>query len=142
IRKRDKNKGLRSQYACGFSVPNAAFYHPFTRSLCGNLRAFIAMITNLSDFQKFAIGFDPRDKKKVFEYWDEIFSNQRWTEGRFTRLFEEKWSAWNGVQAVATSSWAGAAMACMEYFGLAGKTVLCPTNTFMATPLAAMKSKA
>ena len=100
------------------------------------------MISDLADFQKFAIGFDPRDKKKVFEYWDEIFSNQRWTEGRFTRLFEEKWSAWNGVQAVATSSWAGAAMACMEYFGLAGKTVLCPTNTFMATPLAAMKSKA
>src|SRR2546428_9118625 len=100
------------------------------------------MISDLADFQKFAIGFDPRDKKKVFEYWDEIFSNQRWTEGRFTRVFEEKWSAWNGVQAVATSSWAGAAMACMEYFGLARKTVLCPTNTFMATPLAAMKSKA
>src|SRR2546427_12646325 len=100
------------------------------------------MITNLADFQNFAIGFDPRDKKRVFEYWDEIFSNQRWTEGRFTRLFEEKWSAWNGVQAVATSSWAGAAMACMEYFGLAGKTILCPTNTFMATPLAAMKSNA
>src|SRR5436309_10210201 len=100
------------------------------------------MISDLADFQKFAIGFDPRDKKKVFEYWDEIFSNQRWTEGRFTRLFEDKWSAWNGVQAVATSSWAGAAMACMEYFGLAGKTVLCPTNTFMATPLAAMKSNA
>src|SRR5438046_6554899 len=100
------------------------------------------MISDLADFQKFAIGFDPRDKKKVFEYWDEIFSNQRWTEGRFTRLFEEKLSAWNGVQSVATSSWAGAAMACMEYFGLAGKTVLCPTNTFMATPLAAMKSNA
>jgi perosamine synthetase len=100
------------------------------------------MITDLADFQKFAIGFDPRDKKKVFEYWDEIFSNQRWTEGKFTKLFEEKWAAWNGVEAVATSSWTGAAMACMEYFGLGGRTVLCPTNTFMATPLAAIKSNA
>src|SRR5437773_10060974 len=100
------------------------------------------MITDLADFQKFAIGFDPRDKKKVFEYWDEIFSNQRWTEGKFTKLFEEKWAAWNGVEAVATSSWTGAAMACMEYFGLGGRTVLCPTNTFMMTPLAAIKSNA
>src|SRR5207245_11760245 len=62
--------------------------------------------------------------------------------GEVTRSLEQKWSAWKGVQAVATSSWAGAAMAWMEYFGLARKTVLCPTNTFMATPLAAMKSKA
>ncbi len=97
------------------------------------------MITDLTHFQKFAISFDPRDKARVFQYWDEIFSNQKWTEGKFTALFEEKWAEWNGLPAVATSSWTGAAMACMEYFGLAGKKVLCPTNTFMATPLSVMK---
>ena len=48
----------------------------------------------------------------------------------------------NSVPAVATSSWTGAAMACMEYFGLAGKNVVCPTNTFMATPLSVVKSNA
>lgn len=92
------------------------------------------------DFQAFKIGFDLRDKKLVYEYWDEIFSTQKWSEGRFTQLFEEKWAKWNGVQAVATSSWAGGAMACMEYFNLKGKKVLCPTNTFMATPLSVVKS--
>lgn len=86
-------------------------------------------------FQQFRIGFDPRDKQRVFQYWDEIFTNQKWTEGKFTTRFEEKWSEWNNLSCVSTSSWAGAAMACMSFFNLKGKKVLCPTNTFMATPL-------
>jgi dTDP-4-amino-4,6-dideoxygalactose transaminase len=36
---------------------------------------------------------------------------------------------------VATSSWTGAALATLEFFELRGKTVLCPSNTFMACPL-------
>lgn len=91
-------------------------------------------------FETFKIGFDLRDKKRVYEYWDEIFTSQKWAEGKFGRLFEEKWAKWNGLQAVATSSWAGAAMACMEHFNLKGKKVLCPTNTFMATPLSVVKA--
>lgn len=91
-------------------------------------------------FETFKIGFDLRDKKQVHEYWDEIFSNQKWAEGKFTKLFEEKWARWNGLEAVATSSWAGGAMACLEYFGVKGKKVLCPTNTFMATPLSVVKA--
>lgn len=94
------------------------------------------------DFQSFKIGFDLRDKRRVYEHWDEIFASQKWTEGKFTQLFEEKWSKWNDIPAVATSSWAGAAMACMEYYNLRGKKVLCPTNTFMATPLSVIKAGA
>ncbi len=96
----------------------------------------------IMNFQTFTIGFDPRDKKRVYEYWDEIFSSQRWAEGKFTQLFEEKWAQWNNLPAVATSSWTGAAMACMEYFNLKGKKVLCPTNTFMANPLSVVKAGA
>lgn len=92
------------------------------------------------DFGSFRIGFDPADKKRVYNYWNEIFASQRWAEGKFTRLFEEKWERWNGLPAVATSSWAGAALACLEYFNVRGKKVLCPTNTFMATPLSVMKA--
>jgi SAM-dependent methyltransferase len=92
------------------------------------------------DFGRFTIGFDPSDKERVYNYWDQIFSSHNWTEGKFTRLFEEKWERWNGVQAVATSSWAGAALACLEYFNVRGKTILCPTNTFMATPLSVVKA--
>ena len=94
------------------------------------------------DFQTFKIGFDPRDKDQVFDYWNEIFANQKWAEGKFTALFEEKWAKWNGIQAVATSSWSGGAIACMEYFKLKGRKVLCPTNTFMATPLSVVKAGA
>ncbi len=94
------------------------------------------------DFQTFKIGFDPRDKKRIFECWDEVFASQKWAEGRFTQLFEEKWAKWNGLPAVATSSWAGAAMACLEYFQVGGGKVLCPTNTFMATPLSVVKAGA
>ena len=86
------------------------------------------------EFQSFRIGFDLRDKKRVYESWDEIFASQKWAEGKFTSLFEEKWAKWNGLPSVATSSWTGAAMACLEYFGIRGRKVLCPTNTFMATP--------
>jgi len=92
------------------------------------------------NYGQFKIGFDHRDKKRVFEYWDDIFSSQKWAEGRFVQLFEEKWAKWNGVDAVATSSWSGAAMACLEYFQVRGKKVLCPTNTFMATPLSVVKA--
>lgn len=94
------------------------------------------------DSQTFKIGFDLRDKKRVYKYWDEIFASQKWTEGKFTQLFEEKWAKWNGLPSVATSSWSGAAMACIEYFNLNGKKVLCPTNTFMATPLSVVKAGA
>lgn len=91
-------------------------------------------------YQAFKIGFHPGDKARVFSYWDEIFTSQKWTEGKFTQLFEEKWSAWNGLSSVATSSWAGGAMAALEYFKVRGKKVLCPTNTFMATPLSIVKA--
>ena len=53
-----------------------------------------------------------------------------------TRRFEEAWAAWNGAGAVATGSWTGGALAALEFAGVRGEAVLCPSNTFMATPLA------
>lgn len=92
------------------------------------------------DFSSFRIGFDPADKKRVYDAWDEVFTSQKWTEGKFTQLFEEKWEVWNGAPSVAMSSWAGAAMACLDFFQVRGRKVLCPTNTFMATPLSVVKA--
>ncbi len=37
--------------------------------------------------------------------------------------------------AVALASWAGGALAALDFAGVSGQTVLCPSNTFMATPL-------
>jgi len=50
--------------------------------------------------------------------------------------FEEAWAAWNGLPALAMGSWTGGALAALEYAGVRGEAVLCPSNTFMATPLA------
>lgn len=89
---------------------------------------------------KFTIGFEKEDSKILHQYWDEIIETQKWSEGRFTSLFEEKWAKYNNLPSVAFSSWGGAALAALEYFNLKGKTILCPSNTFMATPLSVIKA--
>jgi len=91
---------------------------------------------------KFRIGFEREDIKKIHRYWDEIIESQQWSEGKFTKIFEEKWSEHNDALSVAFSSWGGAALAALEFFNVKGKTVLCPSNTFMATPLSVIKAGA
>ena len=89
---------------------------------------------------KFTIGFEKDDIKKLHEMWNEIFESNKWSESKFTQLFEEKWSNYNGADSVTFSSWSGAALAALEFFNVKGKTVLCPSNTFMATPLSVIKA--
>ena len=91
---------------------------------------------------RFAIGFDDRDRARLHELWDEVIASQRWSEGPLTERFEAAWAAWNGLPAVAFSGWAGAALTALEYAGVRGETVLCPSNTFMAVPLAAQHAGA
>jgi perosamine synthetase len=91
---------------------------------------------------RFAIGFDRRDRERLHALWDEAMEAERWSEGPLTAAFEAAWSAWNGLGAVAFSGWTGAALAALEYAGVRGETVLCPSNTFMATPLAALHAGA
>ena len=67
---------------------------------------------------------------------------EQWSEGRHTAGFESAWSASNGLPAVAFASWSGAALAALAYAEVAGEVVLCPSNTFMATPLSAVSSGA
>ncbi len=85
---------------------------------------------------EFAIGFDRRDTDRLHGLWDEILLSERWSEGEMTARFESAWAAWNGLDSVAFSSWSGAALAALDYAGVDGAEVLCPSNTFMATPLA------
>src|SRR5581483_6654292 len=91
---------------------------------------------------RFAIGFDQRDRARLHELWDRIFDSEQWSEGALTREFEAAWSAWNGLDAVAFNGWTGAALAALEWANVRGEVVLCPSNTFMATPLAALQAGA
>ncbi len=94
------------------------------------------------EFARFAIGFDERDRARFHALIDEVLDSNRWSEGAMTERFEGAWETWNGVPAVALSSWAGGAMAALDFAQVSDQTVLCPSNTFMATPLAALRSGA
>jgi len=95
-----------------------------------------------SDATRFAIGFDHRDRGRLFELWTEVLDSEQWSEGEKLAAFERRWSEWNGLAAIGLSSWAGGALAALEFAGVRGETVLCPSNTFMATPLAAVRAGA
>jgi dTDP-4-amino-4,6-dideoxygalactose transaminase len=90
------------------------------------------------DIHRFAIGFDERDRARLHELWDEVIDSNQWSHGEMSRRFETAWEAWNELPAVALGSWAGGAVAALEYAGVRGRAVICPSNTFMATPLAIM----
>jgi perosamine synthetase len=94
------------------------------------------------DLARFAIGFDYRDRSRLHALWDRIFDSNQWSEGELTREFEAAWSAWNGLDAVAFNGWTGAALAALEWANVRDQVVLCPSNTFMATPLAALQAGA
>jgi len=97
---------------------------------------------SVPDFARFAIGFDNRDRARLHALIDEVLDSNRWSEAEMVARFEAAWAAWNGIPAVALGSWAGGALAALHFAGVQGETVLCPSNTFMATPLAAIRSGA
>jgi perosamine synthetase len=95
---------------------------------------------NLVNATEFAIGFDERDRARLHELWDGILDSGRWTEGELTGKLESSWAEHDGMAAVATSSWSGGALAALEFCGVRGEKVLCPSNTFMATPLSVLNA--
>jgi perosamine synthetase len=97
---------------------------------------------SVPDFTRFAIGFDERDRPRLHALIDEVIDSGRWTEAGMLQRFEAAWEAHNGAPAVGVSSWAGGAMAALHFAQVTGETVLCPSNTFMATPLAAIRAGA
>jgi dTDP-4-amino-4,6-dideoxygalactose transaminase len=94
------------------------------------------------DYARFAIGFDPRDRDRLHSLIDEVLDSNRWSEADMVDRFEAGWTTYHDAPAVALSSWAGGALAALHFAGVRGETVLCPSNTFMATPLAAVRSGA
>ncbi len=66
--------------------------------------------------------------------------SERWSEGELTERFESAWGDLHGLGSVATGGWTGAALAALDFAGVKGEKVLCPSNTFMATPLSIIHS--
>jgi perosamine synthetase len=101
-----------------------------------------ASASSTLDFASFAIGFDQRDRARLHALIDEVIDSGRWSEGDMVKRFEAAWTDWNRLPSVAVSSWAGGALAALDFAAVSGETVLCPSNTFMATPLAAVRAGA
>ena len=97
----------------------------------------------LSDYTRFAIGFDHRDRARLHALIDDVLDSNRWAEGPMNARFEAAWEEWNELPAVALNSWTGGALSALDFAEVGrGDTVLCPSNTFMATPLAAIRAGA
>ena len=90
----------------------------------------------------FKIDVSRKDREYLFSFFNDVFSSNFWSEGKFVQMFEENFGNYVGAEMIATSSWAGAAMAVLEYIGVKDSVVLVPSNTFMATPLVAIKAGA
>ena len=88
----------------------------------------------------FAIGFDHRDRARLHAALGRGARLGAVDAGELVERFEAAWQAWNDLGSVAFASWGGAALAALEFCGVAGETVLCPSNTFMATPLSVLKA--
>ena len=88
---------------------------------------------------KFKVGFEATDKKKLFSLWEKILKNNVWSHGKYVKKFEEKWSIHNSLNSLSFSSWSGAAQSVIEFYNLKNKTILCPSNTFVATPMLSKK---
>jgi perosamine synthetase len=97
---------------------------------------------SVPDFMRFAIGFDHRDRERFHALIDEVLDSNRWSEADLVARFEAAWETYHDAPSVACSSWAGGALAALHFAGVEGETVLCPSNTFMATPLAAIRAGA
>src|SRR3546814_1988168 len=85
------------------------------------------------------LAFDPRDEDEVIRRWRGLLRGNHWSHGAELEEFEATWKAWNELPAIGFDNWAGAAAAILDFFQVAGKTVLCPSNTFLATPRSALR---
>lgn len=97
---------------------------------------------DLPDPLPFTVAFDPRDEDEVLARLRDVLRGNRWSEGPQLAEFEAVWGEWAGLPAVGFANWAGAALGALDHIGVAGERVLCPSNTFLATPRAATMSGA
>jgi len=81
--------------------------------------------------------FPEEDRKAILGHIDEALATGQLTLGRHVRAFEEEFAAATGSShAVAVNSGTSSIEIALRVFGVEGRDVLVPTNTFFATPAA------
>ena len=87
------------------------------------------------------IPFSEEDKKFIHLGLDQILRSGFLTMGKYTRQFEEMFAEFIGVRyAVSCNSGTAALELVLRALGIEGKSVIVPTNTFLATTYAVMHS--
>ena len=85
--------------------------------------------------------FRPEEREFLHDGLDKILSSGTFTAGRFTAEFEDAFARFSGSPyAVACSSGTSALELILRGLEIEGRSVVVPTNTFLATALAVMHS--
>jgi len=91
------------------------------------------------------IPFEPEYRRKYFDLLEKVFDSHFWSEGRMTEEFEAAFARFIGLEpgrAAAVANCGLGLIAVLEAVGVRGGEVIVPSNTFMATPLAAERAGA
>lgn len=104
--------------------------------------ASVADLGGVPERLPFTVAFDERDEVEVLARWRRILRSNQWSHGDQLTEFEALWTIWNELESVAFDNWSGAALAVLDFLQVSGRTVLCPSNTFLATPRVAKKAGA
>ncbi len=87
------------------------------------------------------IPFSEEDIRALQEDWAEVLGSNFLTLGTFTRRFEELFCGFTGARyAASVSSGTAALEVIIRALGLEGRSIIVPTNTFLASALAVMHS--
>jgi dTDP-4-amino-4,6-dideoxygalactose transaminase len=87
------------------------------------------------------IPFNEKDRGFIHKGMTEILASSILTMGKFTRQFEEGFSAFTGSKyAVAVSNGTAALEIILRALGIEGASVIVPTNTFLATAFSVVHS--
>lgn len=86
--------------------------------------------------------FEKEYRERYYRLLDEVFGSNFWSDGRMTKVFEEKYEEFTGLPSCAVSSGGAGLLSIMEYVDVRGKEVIVPANTFWATAQAVKKAGA
>ena len=89
------------------------------------------------------IYFPDEDRKQILTAIDECLRTGQLTLGKYVKAFEDKFAKMVGTRyAIAVNSGTSSIEIPLRIFGVKGKEIIVPTNTFFATPAAVLHAGA
>jgi dTDP-4-amino-4,6-dideoxygalactose transaminase len=86
------------------------------------------------------IPFQEKQREQFYRLLDKVFDSSYWSEGEMTRVFEDKFGEYVGVESRAVVNGGAGLLAILDYIDVKGHDVIVPANTFWATAQAVKKA--